>query len=139
MSVLDASQKGCDIDYGPLGPAGGAEERGSLGEASEMLGLGLAFDKYRLDHDGAWPKDLHELVDGFYIKPPRPDYLGKYVYHGHSLEADAPGSEVVLYEAYEVWPADGVSVLFADAHVERVGSEEVFKKLLKGVEDPLNP
>ena len=101
--------------------------------AANMSKIVKACLKYTDEHSGHWPDSLDNLTnygikDDILINPGQPESKNGYIYlkpKTNRLSADV----VVLYEMYEDW-GEGINVGCADGHVEFVGSEDDFKKML---------
>lgn len=93
----------------------------------------MACKKYVTEHNGQWPDSLQELtkygVDKeTFVNPRQPALEVGYIYL--KPPAFPAESRIVLYGAYDTWNG-GISVGFADYHVEFMKDESGFKKQLK--------
>ena len=94
---------------------------------SNLKQLGLAVIMYADDHDGTLP-DNFEQAKKYYGDPkvlesplkPK-DFAGpSYIYvNGHSMKAESPARQIVIYENPE-YCKDTINALFLDGHVERM-------------------
>jgi beta-lactamase regulating signal transducer with metallopeptidase domain len=96
--------------------------------------LFVACMTYAWGHYDAWPDDLAALVaegyvDASELRNPRwPEREVGYAYR--RPDHDAPGETIVLWEAYETWPKDGVWAVRKDSAAWRATSEEELHELL---------
>ncbi|HEX8913613.1 MAG TPA: hypothetical protein VF796_14740, partial [Humisphaera sp.] len=86
------------------------------------------------------PDDVVEMLGGkesaarVWANPNRPGQSPPFVYLKPAVkmpELKNAAETVILYEAFAAWPADGISVGYADGHVETVKSEAAFRKLIE--------
>jgi len=113
------------------------EARGPLGSARRAHVIFLACMTYANKHDGEWPDDLKQLVEGryggrpadFLRNPRRPELEIGYAYRKPAKAADP--RTVVIYEKHEEWPPSGVVVGFRDGLVQLVEQQERFKEILE--------
>ncbi len=88
---------------------------------------------YEDEHKKTFPAQLSDLD----LKPEVLQNLvtipggGQLVYLRPKFDGDM-SKKIVLHEAYENWPAEGIVVGFGDGHAEHIANEELFKKLLNG-------
>jgi len=94
---------------------------------SNLKQLGLAVIMYSDDHDGTLP-DNFEQAKKYYGDPkvlesplkPKGFAGPSYIYvSGHSLKAESPARQIVIYENPE-YCQDTINALFLDGHVERM-------------------
>ena len=106
---------------------------------AKMMYLIKACFTYAQAHDGQFPErlaDLHavgvtdEVLRKVLAAPDQPDGPAVIQYRRPRADADG-GSEVMLYEIYEQWPAAGIAVGFADAHCSVIVEQERFEELLR--------
>lgn len=127
-----------------IGPAlrrarGKAKAAASTNNVKQLL---LACMMFSNDHKNQFPADIYQPELKKYLgnaaetvlRNPRLPKRGKgYVYiglDGPLTELRSPSTRVVIHEAYDAWPADGLNVGFADGHVERIMQEDTFKQRL---------
>jgi hypothetical protein len=98
---------------------------------------------YAAEHKGALPAKFDDMKPYFgadenamrniLTSPANNRYPG-YVYAkpkaDRLAELKDPGQTIVVYEAYEAWPAGGVVAAFADGHTEVIPTEEQLKAKL---------
>jgi prepilin-type processing-associated H-X9-DG protein len=112
--------------------AAAREQARAAKSMANLKQIGTACHLYALGHDGQFPTSLEQLVEGGLIarevlsSPLDPEGGASYAYvAGQTSEGD---SENVL--AYELTThGDRRSVLFADGHVERIGSKELARSV----------
>jgi prepilin-type processing-associated H-X9-DG protein len=89
--------------------------------------LGLAVIMYADEHDGKLPDNL-EQAKQYYgdskvldspLKPKDFDGLSYIYVSGHSMKAESPARQIVIYENPE-YCQDTINALFLDGHVERM-------------------
>ena len=108
---------------------------------SQILHFVLSCNLYLSDHKH-WPKSLEELVKYNYVSkeeetfanPNRPQDKNGYVYIRPLAAPDRLTNildTIVIYEKFDQW-GEGISVGFADAHVEFIADRARFDKLLAG-------
>lgn len=95
--------------------------------------------EYAKEHEGRFPNELSELVDGIFLErviklllsaPGQQD--GRAVIRYRPLPDDAePSTEVMFYEVYDTWPEDGIVVCFGDGHCEIIKDQSRFEELIK--------
>ncbi|HEY2586068.1 MAG TPA: hypothetical protein VGI81_09935 [Tepidisphaeraceae bacterium] len=66
--------------------------------------------------------------------PLRPDQTPGYTYVKPAAGVKSPSDRLVMYETFDQF-GDGVSVGFADGHVEWVGKEATFQQMLKAAKE----
>ena len=94
-----------------------------------LLGLTLYAD----GHNSQWPENLAALMpdyladDGVFKNPRQPEGEVGYIYLRPDPMADPQA--IVIYEAHDEWPQDGLVVGFADGHVEIVRDRARFEEL----------
>jgi hypothetical protein len=89
--------------------------------------------KYAMEHDQAFPPQLTDLdlPDHILQNLLTIDGGGRLEYVRPKMGGDLART-VVLFEAYETWPEQGIVVGFGDGHAELISNEEKFKQLLGG-------
>ena len=118
--------------------------------ASNLRQLALCVIMYANDNKGRlpekFPADLAPYLGGdaalnaVLVNPSRPGKTPGYVFvvpEGAKQLTDVrkPAETIVLYEAYEAWPAGGIATGFIDGHSEWIPDEASFKRLVaKGPE-----
>jgi prepilin-type processing-associated H-X9-DG protein len=111
---------------------------------SNMRQILLGCVMYASDNKDQWPKDLSAAekylggpakLQQIMVNPSRPDAKPAYVYVQPAGDGPVanPASTLVLYESHTDF-GPGVSVGFADGHVEFVRNRERFDQLLAGPE-----
>jgi len=104
---------------------------------SNLKQLGLAVIMYADDHDGTLPENF-EQAKKYYgnskvlespLKPK--DFDGpSYIYvSGHTMKAESPARQIVIYENPE-YCQDTINALFLDGHVERMPQDR-FRETLE--------
>ena len=71
-----------------------------------------------------------QQADKILTHPVQPERKIGYLYLKPALPIRNMSQMVVLYEAHDVWPTEGIGVGFADGHVEWLRDQTRFKKLL---------
>src|SRR5207248_6996117 len=92
---------------------------------------------YAEAHQGQWPDTLEQAAkvadakQDLLIDPRHPDQHPGYVYHKppQMNEITNVSRYVVIYDTVQEWPRS-IAVGFADGHVELIGKQADFKKLL---------
>jgi hypothetical protein len=107
--------------------------------AAKIMHLLLKCAEFNGKHNGQYPRTLADLeevgVSDEVLKiirssPDDPDGPSVIQYRQPQPNVDWT-KEVILYEAYDQWPVDGVVVGFADSHCEIVHDQKYFDGLLK--------
>ncbi len=106
------------------------DDRQTVDEWHEMQTLFVMITMYAKDHKGAWPDKLDDLAK--LLGPSLPRTITGYVYVKPAVPINP--QSLILYEAFDAWPTEGVGVGFADGHCERISDEAAFRKLLKAAE-----
>jgi hypothetical protein len=105
--------------------------------ATELRSIIMGCMTWAADHKDAWPDTLDQLVGPGYIpaemikntgpnrrppiyRKPAPDDFQK-----------RPSITVVLHEAFDKWPSEGLWVGFADGHVDHIADKAKFDEFLK--------
>lgn len=118
----------------------GARERSarvvSMSHERQLL-LGCVM--YADQHQGQFPPSLEEAAKqaeatDVLVDPLHPDQKPAYKYVKPAAGTKTPPDRLVLYEAFNQF-GDGVSVGFADGHVEWISDESHFQELLKAAQD----
>jgi hypothetical protein len=112
-----------------------AERAASMNNIRQIM---LAARLYADKHKDEWPPSLQVLLDQEFIttdrilrNPRDPERAIGYVYLKPSKKALQENTGiVVVYEAYDAWPAGGIWAGFADGHAQLMTDEAAFKKLL---------
>ena len=109
---------------------------------SNMRQLLVGIMRYAREHKGACPDKLDDLakylgpsLQRVLISPVRPNQRPGYIYvkPAAALDKIDPQS-LMVYEAFDAWPAGGIGVGYADGHCAQVSDEVAFRKLLKAAE-----
>jgi outer membrane lipoprotein-sorting protein len=113
----------------------------SDGMRTPRIGQLFAKMKYLLlkcyDYEAQHPKTFPPRLTDLYLKPDVLQNLltlpggGRLEYIRPEINGEM-SKKVVLHEAYEKWPADGIVAGFGDGHVQRIQKEEDFKQLING-------
>jgi prepilin-type processing-associated H-X9-DG protein len=90
---------------------------------------------------GEWPKDIDAIANKLKDKSEliNPAATGdddgyKYLQPTETFEK-TPSDRMIVYEAFDDFPQEGVNVSFADGHAERVTEKERFEAMLKDAQD----
>jgi prepilin-type processing-associated H-X9-DG protein len=108
----------------------------SSNERQLLLGCVMYADQ----HHGEFPDSLEQaakeanVAAEVLVNPLRPDQKPAYTYVKPAEGTKSPPDRLVLYETFDQF-GSGVSVGFADGHVEWVGNEAAFQKLVKAARD----
>lgn len=104
----------------------------------------VAVVMYAVDRQGAWPESLDQAARAtqmdrsVLVNPRRPDLGDKgfvYVRPGESMnDLREPAKRLVIYEAHDAFPPDGLGVAFADGHAEWITSPDAFAELKRAAE-----
>ena len=107
----------------------------------QMRALALTIFRYAEEHDGALPNNLQAdlakyigdeaAVRAALTNPRYPDRFPGFVYVKPAAklsEVRDPATTIILYEAYDVWPASGLTAVYADGHGERVDEADIKKR-----------
>ena len=95
--------------------------------------------KYAKEHEGRFPNELSELVDGIFLErviklllsaPGQQDGPAVIQYIPPRSDRDI-STNMVLFELYDQWPEDGIVVCFGDGHCEMITDQNVFEHLVK--------
>ena len=98
-----------------------------------MVKLARACWKYSTEHNGMWPENLrqaieYDLEDESFRNLTDPESELGCVYIRPSKPAKP--MHVLLYQAYDVWPEDGIIVSFVDTHTQIIRDEAKFTEHL---------
>jgi hypothetical protein len=139
--VVDLNRNDLTTEVADLATAlHGARERSArIVSMSHERQLLLGCVMYADQHQGQFPPSLDEAAKqadatGALVDPQRPDQRPGYRYVKPAAGTKTPSDRLVLYEAFGQF-GDGVSVGFADGHVEWVGDEAHFQQLLKAAQE----
>jgi hypothetical protein len=104
------------------------------GEAiTKAMYLALQCHVYASSHDGTLPATLSDLD----LKPEVLKNLltlpngGRLVFVPLKM-SDNLGKRIMIHEAFDIWPEQGIVTAFGDAHGEHITNEDVFRQLLEG-------
>ncbi len=106
---------------------------------AKMAHLGLACHHFRSKHDGQFPKELsdlktvgikEEVIKVVLAAPGQPDGSAVIRYRRPPAGADF-STCVMLHEAFDKWPKDGLVACFADGHREIIVDQKHFEQLLR--------
>lgn len=127
---LTATADGEQIDFAMFAPmiqAARAEaQQAQRGTLMRQAVLGCIM--YETDHN-TWPKSLNDIgpyvgdipLDNYeYIRPSQ-----------SSAQMQNAGSRVLVHQAFDAWPAEGVVTGFVDGHVETIRNQQRFDRLIK--------
>jgi len=105
--------------------------------ARQVRDIAMAMHIYVNEHDGQWPENLEALVEEGYLKdksalvcPLHPEREVGYVYLKPAEKEPSP-QRMVIYEAHEAWPLEGVAVGYVDTHVEMIKGQSHFEEFLR--------
>jgi len=106
---------------------------------AKMRYLILPCIRYAQAHDNQFPEQLadlyavgitHQVIREVLAAPGRPDGPAVIRYRQPRGKGYS-GSEVVLYESFDQWPAVGVAACFADGHCEVIADQKLFEELVR--------
>ena len=116
-----------------------AKATASMSNIKQLL---LACMVFANEHKNQFPADIYQpdvkkylgnAADTVLRNPREPKREKGYAYiglDGPITKLRSPATRILIYEAHDAWPADGLNVGFADGHVERIMDEHAFKRKL---------
>jgi outer membrane lipoprotein-sorting protein len=116
-----------------------AEHTGKM--IAKMMYVGIQCAVFAANHGDRYPKNLGELMTGgpgdialkrVLAAEEHPDGPPAMVYRPPIGTREPIGSAILLYEAHEGWPEQGVVVVFGDGHAESIADQERFERLMQG-------
>ena len=94
---------------------------------------------YAKKHEGRFPNELSELVDGIFSEnvikillsaPGQQDGPAVIQYVPPRSDSDI-STEIIFYELYDQWPDKGIVVCFGDGDCEIIKDQRIFEELIK--------
>ena len=108
--------------------------------AAKIMRLGLFCVLYQDKNENQFPDKLAELVTSGIVTneilknilapPDNPEGQPVFQYQKPEKDSDWP-TTIILYEAYNQWPDEGIVVCFADGHSEIIKDRNLFEELIK--------
>lgn len=106
--------------------------------AAPLAAMGKGFALYALEHQDKLPPNLQVLVDEqgnplqTLVNPAQPQRRPGFIYLKPTQEtmSKVNGAQLLVYEAFDEWPRDGIWVLFAAGNVGMIRDPAEFRKLV---------